>query len=132
MNEELMLLSINDCLLFTLFFIVEGIGFILPRQLNLYFYYAIPAVLSIYFLVKKKTNSFSKKHLNYLRAISVIFINSTFWFSVDKQNSFELTLFYITGFLIFIFFYNNKLLGQQLIKLFVVFGSIVFSVFLSH
>lgn len=113
-------------LLFLTIFIAEGLGF--ERNTFLYIYTCLPAIISLFLLFLKKNIVIPKKlGLVFLAYLIIAFIS--FLFSVDKQNSFELALFYTSVFLIFIFFYNFKELGKKLITLEIFIGSLIFIVY---
>ena len=108
------------------FFLAEGLGF--QSSLFLYAYLCLPAIMALFLLTEKKTLVFPKK-------ISLVFLAYFFLalfsliYSVDKQNSFELLMFYSSSFLIFVFFHNFKNEGKKLIVLELIIGSIVFSLY---
>ena len=116
-------------LLLTIFialFLAEGLGF--DRSLILYFYICLPAAISLFLLLKKKKVVFPKKtSLVFLAYLLMAFFSLLF--SVDKQNSFEMLLFYTSSFLIYIFFNNFKNEGKKLIIFEIIFGSLVFSLY---
>lgn len=104
----------------------EGVGFNNIHYIILYVYLLFPSLL---FVISQKLN---KKLFFPSRATAVFSLFllssaiSTFAFSLDKQRSVELILFYISSFLVFIFFYNFKKEGRFLIKISLLLGSVVF------
>ena len=112
-------------------FIAEGIGFTLLKGF-VFPYFFLPGLLFFYYFFRKKT-FFLPPRLSLSYGLFFIFsLVSTFFFSVDKEVSFGLNILYLTGFLLFLFFYNNKnALGRGFIKQVIIYGSIIFtSVFL--
>lgn len=84
----------------------ESLGIVGVREYVPIFYLVVPLLLR--FLMKKRIRFPIKATVTYGIFILSLFISSV-WFSVDKQTSFELVLFYISLFLIFIFFYNYRI-----------------------
>lgn len=100
-------------ILFFLFIIIpsilEGIGIWVDRRIFLLFFSSI-VILFYFYSTTTRVKSIKiplKAGIIYLCFLCFSAI-STFFFSVDKQNSFELLLFYYASFLFFIFFYNHK------------------------
>ena len=111
---------------FITLFLAEGLGF--ERSLFLYFYLCLPAMISFFLLLWKKSVFFPKKtSIVFLIYLLIAFFSLIF--SVDKQNSFELFLFYISSFLIFVFFYNFKNEAKKLVTFEIIFGSLIFSLY---
>lgn len=109
--------------IFVSLLIAEGLGF--DRNLFLYFYLCLPAVISLIILLKKKSLFLPKKtSLIFLIYLVIAFLS--FIYSVDKQNAFEWFLFYASSFLVYIFAYNFKNEGKKLITFAIIFGSLVF------
>lgn len=110
-----------------LFILIEGIGGIIPREYIYYLYFILPTVFFFYLKAKKKP-IFFPHNFSIIYGFFLFFsFISVLFFSVDKQVSFELTVFYFSAFLIFIFFYNNKELAKRYIRTAVFMGSIIFS-----
>lgn len=119
----------NTFLLYLIFLVPavgEGIGVRIDHRFFLFWYLAIPTVLYFFFLKKKERFHLPIK----MTLIFLLFLNfsavSTFFFSLDKQVSFENFLFYCSLFLICIFFYNNKHLGEKFIRISIPLLSIIF------
>lgn len=106
--------------LLTLFFLtpmaLEGVGIKVYHQYFLYYYLTIPSLLYFYIFFKSHPIHFPPR----LTLFSTLFFALGFislFFSYDKQTSFEYFLFSISLFLIFIFFYNFKKVGEQFVYL---------------
>ncbi|MEK7109776.1 MAG: O-antigen ligase family protein, partial [Patescibacteria group bacterium] len=113
--------------LLALIIIIEGIGTIIPRELIFYLYLILPVIFFIQLIIKKKSVIFPKYPSITFGFFLILSFISAIFFSVDKQISFELALFYLSSFLIFIFFYNNKKLAKKYIKLIIFIGSTIFT-----
>lgn len=113
--------------LLVLFILIEGIGGIIPREYIYYLYFILPTGFFFYLTVKKKLIYFPPNFSIIYGFFLFFSFMSALFFSVDKQVSFELTAFYFSAFLIFIFFYNNKELAKRYIRTAVIVGSIIFS-----
>lgn len=87
-------------------FLLEALGIAGIRQYVPFFYLVVP--MSLGFLIKKRIRFPIKTTITYGIFILSLFI-SALWFSVDRQTSFELAIFYLSLFLIFVFFYNHRI-----------------------
>lgn len=114
--------------LLLLVFLIEGIGKIIPRELIFYLYLILPAVFFIQLIIKKKSVIFPKYPSITFGLFLIFSFISAIFFSVDKQISFELNIFFTSAFLTFIYFYNNKDLAKKHIKLIIFIGSIIFTI----
>lgn len=109
-------------------FIGEGVGvsfikgYVSP-------YFLLPVFFFAYLFVKKKSIYVPRWLTISFLVYLLVSLVSTFFFSIDKQISFEQNIFYLTGYLIFIIFYNNKDLKNQIIQYLIIGGSIIFTAF---
>ncbi|MFH0772788.1 MAG: O-antigen ligase family protein, partial [bacterium] len=88
--------------------LLEGLGLWVDRRIFLLYFSTISSFFYIYgsfFPVPIKIPL--KAGISYVSFLFFLSI-STFFFSLDKQTSFELLLLYYSSFLFFIFFYNRK------------------------
>lgn len=87
---------------------VEGLGLLLYRQTFIWLYAVVPVILyiTLYFT---RTKLRLPPKVTLLALVFFMFTSiSTSLYSLDKQPSVELFLYYITLFLIFLFSFNNK------------------------
>lgn len=107
-------------ILFFLFFLVpfalEGIGIKTYHHYFILYYLAVPTFLYFFIFLR----SYPLRLPPRLTFLSIIFFALGFvslFSSHDKQTSFEYFLFSVSLFLIFIFFYNFKKIGEQFVYL---------------
>jgi len=112
--------------LFIGLFLIEGLGMVQNHAILNYFYFTIPAVLTIAFFKRRQPIFFPPVISTLFLIFLMIVLISTFHFSLDKQTSFEYWLLYINIFLIFIYWYNNKEEGKKLVERVIQFGSFMF------
>ena len=107
--------------------LLEGVGLWADRRAFLLFFSIVPILLY------SSLSSFFHPIKIPLKAgiafFCFLFFSgiSTFFFSFDKQASFELLLFYYSSFLLFIFFYNHKKEGTRFAHYFPVILGIFFA-----
>lgn len=112
--------------IFAIPFILEGIGVGHIHFSIFYGYFLFPSLLFLISLFRKKRLFFPKK-ATYILGLFILFsLASSFFFSVNTEKSFESTLFYLSSFLIFIFFYNFKKEGKWVVSFLTLLGSFVF------
>jgi len=95
-------------------FLTEGLGLIRQQDYFGLFYTGITIFLTL-FLIKKKAVVplfFSAFYLIFL----IFSLISSLNFSLDKEISFQWWLFYLSCFLIFVFFYNFKETGKAVVR----------------
>lgn len=107
-------------------FLIEGIGGLISRQYLIYIFSLILVGLSLYIFIKRKPINLPLK-ITIIYFCFIFFSLISVFYSVNRQVSFELVLFYNLSFLFFIFFYNFKDQAKRFIKLLLVIGSIVFT-----
>jgi hypothetical protein len=102
------MLTVALSLLFFIPAAIEGLGWLLYRQTFIWFYTIVPVILyvALYF-TRAKLRLPPKATLLALGFFMLASI-STSLYSLDKQPSVELFLYYVTLFLIFLFSYNNR------------------------
>ncbi len=107
-------------------FLIEGLGIGAGHKLVFYWYLIVPSFLAAYSILAKKSITFPKRATIFFLSFLLFSLISSLFFSVDKQVSFELTLFYISSFFIFIFFYNHKKEGNKTVFFTLLFGGAIF------
>lgn len=112
-------------LILILIFLLEGLGFIYPHNNIIYGYLIVPFFLFLFLSRHFKEIKLPQK-LTLGFYIFLFFSLVSLFFSVDKQISFEMVLFYLSTYLIFVFFYNQRERGKRLILVQLFVGSIVF------
>ena len=107
--------------LFLIFALVtlEGLGIGNIHYFTPFIYLLVPGLIFIYASAKKIRIVFPPKATLIYSLFIFLTAISALLFSVDKQTSLELTLFYIALFLIFILFWNIKIDEHQWLKLLV-------------
>ncbi len=106
--------------------IVEGLGILSDRTPISYFYFFLPLCLFIFFIIKRKIVRFPLFATLCFISFLIFSLISSLNFSVDKHVSFEWWLFYLSGFLLFIFFYNYKNEAKNILKSIIYIGSFIF------
>ena len=96
--------------------ILEGIGIKIYHQFFLFYYLAVPTFLYFYLFTKSHPLHLPPR-LTFLIVLLFIFGAISIFFSYDKQTSFEYFLFSVSLFLIFLFFYNAKKMGERFVYL---------------
>lgn len=110
-------------------FIAEGIGLRIPRQTILLAYFFIPSILLILHILKNRTITLPSR-ATFLAVLSLIGANiAFFFFSLDKQTSFEHFLYFLSLFLIFIYSYNHREEAQGNLFLFIGILSTLFTLY---
>ncbi len=107
-------------------FFIEGTGMVTNRNYFILYYLLLPFVFFIYALLTRKRLVFPVVSSVFFLLFLLFSLVSSLNFSVDKQQSFELWLFYLSAFLTYIFFYNYKELGYRTIRAVVLWGGVVF------
>ncbi|MCX6731066.1 MAG: O-antigen ligase family protein, partial [Candidatus Roizmanbacteria bacterium] len=124
-----MALYILFFLLFLIPSLLEGIGIWVDHRIFLLYFSSIPILFYFYLSTFLKSITIPLK-TSILYIFFLLFMTiSTFFFSVDKQTSFELLLFYYSSFLLFIFFYNYKKGGKWLSYSFPIVLGIIFTIY---
>ena len=116
----------HDCMIFhVLIFIfllvpslLEGLGLIVDTRLFLLYFSLLPSIFYIFTTMRERQIKVPIKASAAFFLFLFFSAISTFSFSLDKQASFELLLFYLSCFLLFIFFYNHKKDGEPFIYYF--------------
>ncbi|MBI3366586.1 O-antigen ligase family protein [Candidatus Roizmanbacteria bacterium] len=103
-------------LIFFTAFLLEGSGLFSIRQNITYFYCILPAILYIHTVQKGRQITIPFKATLIFLAFLFFSTVSSIAFSVDKQISLEYLLFYVVSYLVFLFFYNHKAVGEKLIE----------------
>jgi len=106
-------------------FILEGVGNIFPRSLTPFLYVGLLGFFTFYLIVKKKLIVFPLLPSVFFSSFLILSFISAVFYSVDKQISFELTIFYASCYLIFIFFYNHKDLARKYLIIIIITGSLI-------
>ncbi len=94
-----------------LFFVpaaIEGMGLLLYRQTFIWFYTIVPVILYVALYFTRAKLRLPPKATLLALGFFMLTSMSTSLYSLDKQPSVELFLYYITLFLIFLFSYNNR------------------------
>ena len=98
---------------------LEGLGIGNIHYFTPFIYLLVPGLIFTYASAKKIRIAFPPKATLVYGSFILLSTISAVLFSVDKQTSLELTLFYIALFLIFILFWNIKIDEHQWMKLLV-------------
>lgn len=108
-------------------FLLEGLGVTFIHD-NIGFYYLLLPAFLFFFVNEQKEINWPTQPTVFFGLFVFFSLISSFFFAVDKQIAFEKTLFYLSSFLIFIFFYNQKELAKKYLLTTIIFGTAVFIV----
>lgn len=109
-----------------LFFLLEGSGIPFVRQYIPYIYFILPGFLFAYSVLVKKHLEIPIRATVWYFAFLAATALSSLLFSVDKGESLTYLLFYLSSYLIFLFFYNQKSFAKTLIVFTAVVGGLIF------
>ncbi len=112
--------------LFVISFIGEGLG--INRNLFLLIYFCLPTLLSISLFFSKKKIVFPKKITLIFTGLLIMNFISLIN-AVNKENSLLQFLFYLSSFMIFLFFYQFKKEARRIINGEIILGTIIFILF---
>lgn len=113
--------------LYYLFFLLEGLGFFSENEkFNLILIAFLPSIYFFEVFLRKKKIVIPKK-LFYLFFIFFIFFGVSFYFSVDRINSFFNFVFYLALFFIFIIAHNEKKLITKYLRSSLILSGLIFS-----
>jgi len=125
-NAILIIMDSFPVWLLVFFFVAEGLG--IGRDFLPFFYYTVP-LLFFYPFVFKNAGFLLPKKLTVFFLVFVLFSFVSSFFSFDKEKSLIQLAFFVSSYLIFLFFHNRVDLGKKYIRKTVFFGSVIFLFF---
>ena len=115
-------------ILFFIFFILEGLA-LLPSKINLLTFSLLPIFYFLEKNLKKEKIVLPSLNLFYLFVIFLFLLPINFYFSVDKIQTLDKIIWYLTVFFFFIIAKNEKKTLTNLVPFFFVLSGLIFSVF---
>lgn len=106
--------------------LIEGMGAVTNRNYFVLYYSVLPIIFFIYAVLTRKKLVFPLVSGTLFLLFLLFSLVASLNFSVDKQQSFELWLFYLSAFLVYIFTYNCKELGSRIIRTVILWGGGLF------
>lgn len=106
-------------------FLLEGFGITFINS-NISWYYVLLSVFLFFFIDKQKEINWPVLPIIFFSLFVFFSLISSIFFAADKQIAFEKTLFYLSSFLIFTFFYNRKELAKKYIRTVIISGTVIF------